>query len=263
MWKLSGDAVFRMDYCDGTQFWIDQKRENIWARWSEKSSFEDTVSYLLGPVLGFVLRMRGVTCLHASAVACDGEAIAFVGPPVAGKSTTAAAMLERGHAVVSDDVVALTERDGRFYVAPAYPYLSLWPECVEALYGPDKSLSAFSKNYQKRRVPLRGGTFASEPVPLRRIFLLEERTADAGAPYIGEIATREALISLVTNTYANLLLSSEMRAKEFACLGRLVNAVPVRKLRAHRDAARIGALCELIEDDLSTLSTGVGASCVR
>lgn len=250
-WKLAGGSLLRTNYFDGTQFWIDLEGGNIWAQWSKSSSFEDTVSYLLGPVFGFVLRMRGVVCLHASAVVREGRAVAFLGMPGAGKSTTAAALAQRGHVVVSDDIVALAERDGGFYAAPAYPYLSLWPESVEALYGAGKSVPAFSGTFQKRRLSLSGGQFASGPVPLGAIFILGERVAEPLAPHIEEMASRDALITLVANTYANMLLNEELRAREFEFLGRLVEAVPVRRIHAHRNSARIGSLCELIEGELT------------
>ena len=88
-----------------------------------------------GPFWGLLLRFRGVTCLHASAVAIGGSVIAFVGAEGAGKSTTAAAFARAGYAAVSDDVVALVERKGDFFVSPSYPHLCLWPESVEMLYG--------------------------------------------------------------------------------------------------------------------------------
>jgi len=96
---------------------------------------EDAATYLLGPVLGLLLRLRGVTCLHASAVALADRAIAFVGSEGAGKSTTAALLARKGLAIISDDVVALVERDALFTFIPAYPYLSLWlirsPWCMD------------------------------------------------------------------------------------------------------------------------------------
>src|SRR5215469_301127 len=66
----------------------DQAGAEVRARWAAASTFEDAVTYLLGPVLGFVLRLRGRTCLHASAVAVGGQAIALAGSSGAGKSTT-------------------------------------------------------------------------------------------------------------------------------------------------------------------------------
>jgi hypothetical protein len=252
IWKIAAGGLLRMDYADGTQFWLNAQGGEVWARWSEASSFEDAASYLLGPVFGYLLRLRGVTCLHASAVQCGGRAVAFIGAEGAGKSTTAAAMALRGHAVLSDDIVALAERDGDFYAMPAYPYLSLWRDSVDALYGADANVSAFSANYSKRMLPLaeRGLRFSEEPVVLDSIFLLGERSSDPAAPIVEEVEKRDALMALVGNTYANRLLGEEMRAREFALLGRLVAAVPVRQLRAHQDASRINALCESIESEV-------------
>jgi hypothetical protein len=252
IWDLANGEYFRLDYIDGAQFWLDANGNNVWARWPETLCLEDAASYMLGPVFGFLLRLRGVTCLHASAVERDGRAIALAGAEGAGKSTTAAALALRGHAVLSDDIVALEERDGSFYVLPAYPYLSLWPDSVEALYAGGKTLPAFSANFQKRMLSLAASDlqFALEPVRLNSIFLLGERSPDPAAPFVEDVSPREALMTLVSDTYANLLLSAEMRAREFAFLGRLVSAVRVRRLRSHVDASRIGSLCNLIQPSL-------------
>ena len=125
-------------------------------------------------VLGLLLRLRGVTCLHASAVALADHAIAFVGSEGAGKSTTAALMARKGCAVISDDVVALVERNGSFYVYPAYPYLCLWPDSVTMVYGPDKQLPSFSPNWDKRLLSLTGNDlrFEAQALPLGAILSL-------------------------------------------------------------------------------------------
>ena len=90
--KIDDGAYLRMDYSDGHQFWLDRAGRRVWGIWPEGSSLAEATSYLLGPVMGVLLRHRGVICLHASAVAINGRAVAFVGPPGAGKSTMAAAL---------------------------------------------------------------------------------------------------------------------------------------------------------------------------
>jgi hypothetical protein len=60
-----------------------------------------------GTVTAFLLTLRGRTVLHASAVAIDGRALAFVGPSGIGKSTLAAMMCLEGAALVTDDVLAV------------------------------------------------------------------------------------------------------------------------------------------------------------
>jgi len=250
MWKIGSGNFSRLAYSDGTQFWLDRQGSEVWATWPENLTIEDTATYLLGPVLGLLLRLRGVTCLHASAVAFGEKAVAFVGSEGAGKSTTAAALARRGHALLSDDVVALAERNGSFYVHPAYPYLCLWPESVESIYGSAEALPRFSENYEKRRLSLgkQELRFAERALPLGAIYILGERRGDP-APLVQEIAPQAAFLSLVANTFATNILDSGMRAKEFETLGRLVPSVPIRQLCAHQDASRLTDLSDLLREE--------------
>lgn len=248
IWRIADGAFLRLEYFDGMRFWLDREGKAVWALWPDSSSLEDAASYLLGPVLGLLLRLRGITCLHSSAVVLGDRAVAFVGEEGAGKSTTAAALARHGHAVLADDIVTLVERDGAFHVMPAYPYLSLWPESVEMLYGSGKLLPSFSANFEKRMLSLAGdpARFEKESLPLGAIFLLGERSGEPAAPFLEALTPQESLLSLVANSYATYLLNEDMRAREFALLGRLLSVVPVRRLRPHEDPARIDLLCDRI-----------------
>jgi hypothetical protein len=197
-----------------------------------------------------------VTCLHASAVAYGEQAVAFVGPAGAGKSTTAAALALRGHAVLSDDVVALAERDGSFYVPCAYPYLCLWPESVQSMFGSRNALPQFSANYEKRCLSLgkQELPFAERPLQLGAVYILGERRNDP-APLVEELSQQKAFVSLVANTFGTNVVDGSMRAKEFETLGRLVPSVRVRQLWPHQDPNRLPELCQRICDDLQETST--------
>lgn len=254
IWKLAGSRYLRLAYLDGTQFWLDREGREVWTTWPDNLTLEDTATYLLGPVLGILLRLRGVTCLHASAVAFGETAVAFVGSEGAGKSTTAAALARRGHAVLSDDVVALAERKGSFFVHPAYPYLSLWPESVKSLYGSAEALPRFSANYEKRclSLPKQELRFEERALPLAAIYILGDRRGDP-APMVEELTPQKAFLSLVANTFATNTLDNGMRAKEFEILSRLAPRVPIRALYAHQDAGRLGDLCDLLGDSTEKL----------
>jgi hypothetical protein len=260
MWKIGGGDFSRLVYSDGTQFWLNREGTEVWATWPDNSTIEDTATYLLGPILGRILRLRGVTCLHASAVAFGEKAVAFVGSEGAGKSTTAAALALRGHAVLSDDVVALAERDGSFFVHPAYPYLCLWPESVQSIYGAADALPRFSANYEKRCLSLgkKELRFAERALPLAAIYILGARRGDP-APLMQAIAPQEAFLSLVANTFATNILDRVMRAKEFETLGRLVPSVTIRQLWAHQDTSRLQELCARICDDLEEINRSKSA----
>jgi hypothetical protein len=248
IWKIADGDLLRLAYFDGTQFWMNREGTELWAQWPKNLTIEDTATYLLGPVFGLLLRLRGVTCLHASAVAFADHAIAFVGSEGAGKSTTAALMARKGCAVISDDVVALVEREGSFYVYPAYPYLCLWPDSVTMVYGPDKQLPSFSPSWEKRLLSLAGNNlrFEAQALPLGAIFVLGERCSAPGAPFLEQFTPREGLLALVANSYATNLLEKEMRAREFEFLGRMLGTVPIRRLVPREDPARSDELCEAI-----------------
>jgi len=272
IWNAVDKSFLRLTYSDGTQFWLDHSRQNVFAAWPGHLTLENALSYLLGPVFGLLLRLRGVTCLHASAVAFDNWSVVFVGPEGAGKSTTAAAFAKRGYAVLSDDIVALSitsshpssERESahagitpevaNFRVLPAYPHLCLWPDSVKFLYGSKKQLPRLAPDWDKRKLALGtvGTRFAARALPLAAIYLFAARAME-DAPRVAPAPLKMSLLSLLANTYANNLLDAAMRAEEFRVLDRLVSSVPVRLLTPHDNPAYIGELCTLIYSDFKAL----------
>jgi len=254
IWKSSDGLYSRLEYFDGTQFWLESAGKEIWATWPEASTLEDACSYLVGPVLGLLLRLRGITCLHASAVVLEDYGVAFVGAEGAGKSTTAAAFGLEGHGVISDDVVALSENGSEFLLLPAYPHLCLWPESVNMLFGAPDALPHISKNWEKQRLFLgeRQTQFENRAVPLGAVYFLGERRSEA-APAVEAVRSQKALLALVADTFANKVLDREMRAREFGVLGRLVTSVPVRQVFPHSDPSRIQDLCRVIREDFGSV----------
>ncbi len=262
-WKLAGDEYLRVRFRDGTEFVVDRRGARIWATWPESSSLEGTASYLLGPVLGAVLLLRGVTCLHASAVAVEGRAVAFVGPSGAGKSTTAAALAGRGCAVLADDIVALTDDGGTYLAQPGYPRLRLWPRSVDALSA-DGTCPPLPPEWGERRYYLDvtgdGYRFEQQALPLAAVYLLDERPAGAAAPAVETVSMADGLVALVANTFANYLQDGSMRAREFGFLGRMMGRVPVRRILSHGDLADMPRLCDLICRDVSGAAEPRGAT---
>jgi hypothetical protein len=249
------EGLFHLVYFDGMQFWMDRQGTKLWASWPSHSSVDEAATYLLGPVLGLLLRFRGVTCLHASAVAIDESVVAFVGAEGAGKSTTAAAFARAGYAAVSDDVVALVERDGDFFVSPTYPHLCLWPESVEMLYGTANALPPFVPNWEKRRLSSENGgaRFEDGALPLRAIYLLDE-IRDVPGPHVEAVTGQTGFLSLVANSFATNMLDSEMRASEFRTLSSMVAKLPLRRLFTSKGQLPPSDLCQVVLQDLASLN---------
>lgn len=247
-----GDGeYFELSYADGTRFVVNGGADRMWGKVEAPLTNEDLATYFLGPVMGFVLRRRHVTCLHASGVELCGQAVVFSGDAGYGKSTTAGALALRGIPVIAEDIVPLELTREKILAIPGYPRICLWPEAVEKLAGGPEALPRLTAAWEKRYLPLDGvhGKFSAEKLPVRLIYLFGERSGAEDAPRVEEIAPREALMELVQKTYMNWLLDREQRAKEFDELWRIVRQVPVRRIIAHSDAGKIGALCELILAD--------------
>ena len=250
--RVTPGGDYRIDYFDGTVVLIDHAGSRVWAGMPAGHTIEDTAAYLLGPILGVVLRLRGVTCLHASAVAVDGRALALVGPSGAGKSSTAAGFAQLGHPVLSDDVLALAETPaGGFRVQPAYPRIRLWPESVAGLFGTADALPRITPNWDKRCLDLNrpGYRFQSEPLPLAAIYWLGERLPGPAESRIEALRPSDALIKLVAESYATNFQDRSLRAREFDLLSRLVDQVPVRILNSGSDITRIPDRCRAILAD--------------
>lgn len=257
IWDVDNGKFLRMVYADGVEFWLDQDCSTLWANWPASSSIEDTISYLVGPVLGLVLRLRGFVCLHASSVSINGRAIVFVGPEGAGKSTTAAVFAREGFPLVSDDIVALVETGRAFQVFPAYPRVNLWSDSVKLLYGSADALPRILPEWDKRCLKVgeaEGTKFEERPLPLGAIYILGNDTAEA-EPHVETISQKTALLLLVANTYATNFLDAKQRAEEFAVLSRVVSGVPLRKINRRRGQISPEELCAVIRQDLADIDS--------
>jgi len=246
VFRVLDGRYYRFCYADRTEFLIDEAGSEVWARWSDPLTLEDTATYLLGPVMGFVMLLRGIVCLHASAVAIGNEAIALVGPAGSGKSTTAAAFANRGYGILAEDVVTLDDRQDHFLVRPGYPCIRLWPASVKALYGSETHLPKLTPNWDKCYLELSHG-FQTQPLRLAAIYLLGERQDDGAV--IETVDRAKGLMSLVANTYATKLMDKQMRAREFELLTRVLSNVRLRRVIPRNDPARLPELCTRILTD--------------
>ena len=253
-------------------FEIDSEGSRIWATWT-RSPLEDVTTLLLGQVLGCALRLRGVLCLHACVVAIGRQAIAIVGETGAGKSTTAAALADRGCAILSDDIAVLKDCAGCFLVQPGYPRLRLWPESINALYGSEVDLARIFSFSEKRFLDLSAKSsetkpktawrFQSEPLPLAAIYILGERQPGLAAPKIEPIPPAMAVMNLMAQRSAShLKLDADKQGREFAGFSRVANIVPVRKVTRRDSLEALPQLCDAILANLAGIAVSGQRSAV-
>jgi hypothetical protein len=260
IWRTMPAGAFHFVYENQTEFLIEPDAGRVWCTWPATATIADTALYLRGPILGFILRMRGVLSLHASAVALGTAGIAIAGAAGAGKSTTAAAFVARGYTLIADDVAALSEDGGTFHVSPGYPRLNLWPDAVEAVYGGGVAAARLAPSggindwWDKRYVDVEADQqFQRGALPLGAVYILGKRIAGDGPPHIEPLTAKDAFMMLTNATSANYALDQDMRMAEFITLGRLVRTTPIRLVHPPDRATRLRDLCQSMLDDYRRL----------
>jgi hypothetical protein len=198
----------------------------------------------LAQVLPLALSQRGRLVLHASAVATQHGAVAFLGAAGQGKSTLSASFVRRSFPLLTDDGLLLVEDGTMLAGVPSYPEIRLWPDALAVLG--DSGLEVHDVAYRagKKRITVDRGPwiFSREPVPVRRLYVLgrAKQTARARAVSITALTPREAFIELVKHTY-RLDLDDHTRLRdEFDSIGRIaVRPSLMYRLAFRRDLSRL------------------------
>lgn len=209
---------------------------------------------ILGSVFSVLLQQRGFLVLHASTVAIEGKAVAFLGWKGRGKSTMAATLHARGHRLLSDDIVATRlDNPTRPLVYPGFPQFKLWPDAVEALGEKPENLPQLYSEIEKRA---RSGSegFSLEPVPLSRVYVLEMREDDADAIEIAPLPAPEAIAHLIAHTYSarfgNDLLRGPSGSQHFQNCALVAKAVGCRFLRRPSSLHLLPEIARRVEADV-------------
>ena len=200
---------------------------------------------VVGPGLGVVLHRRGRLVLHGSAVDVGGRAVVLLGEKGAGKSTTAAALLARGHALLTDDLVALAERpgggsDGLPAVAPGPTQMKLWPESAEA-FGLGDEVRPFMDGLAKG-VWL-GARAAPAPVPVGLVCVL----AWGGAVEVVPLEGAAAFGGVFAHAYAPRFLGAAAAGTLLGPCVRFIEAVRVVRLVRPETLDSVEAVTQALE----------------
>jgi hypothetical protein len=215
-------------------------------------------SLLLGPVLGYALRLRGTISLHGCAVAIGSRAIVLLADHGGGKSTLAAGLARQGHPVLSDDLAAITEDEAGWTVHPGYPRLRLRPDVVEAFNRVGDAMPPVFTGQDKRYMELsttrdgEGRRFGEKGARVGSIYAVS-RTSDLDTPVIEPLHGADRLTTLLGHRSASFaVLGKRREADELARLGRLSAAVPVRRIHRPDGLEHLPQLLDAILDDLAS-----------
>ena len=212
----------------------------------------------LGDTLALWLEKRGLLALHASAVAVENRAVAFLAHSQAGKTTLAASLMQLGHALLADDIFAIQQTGGCFYGRPAYPNMRMWPEQAQYFIGQYAHLQPVTPAAEKRHVPIgeQGfGSFCPAAQSLRRIYLPIRRdpAIAQGAIVIEPLSRRQALLELLRCSFTpRLVEAAGLAPARLAFLTGLAGQIPVRRLLYPAGFEHLPAVRQAILQDLES-----------
>lgn len=170
----------------------------------EGAAREDIELWLFGLVLSFILQGRGIYTLHASAVTCQGSAVAFLGSNGWGKSTLAFFFLRQGHELLTDDVLPIVRKGERFFAVPAAPTMNLWPQTVSELArGQGTAGNSAKRRYSAKDLRVR---LCKKEVPVGRLYLLCPAPDEREKIQITSLPPARALLELLAYTRANSMI---------------------------------------------------------
>jgi hypothetical protein len=190
----------------------------------------------IGLILGYWLEIHAVPVIHASAVVISNGAVAFPSHRGSGKSSLAAAFVQAGNRLLSDDILPLDETASGYWGRPGLPQFHFWPTQQVYFTGSTAPIQDSLPIQRKKAIPVKKINFAAfcNERQLITCFYLPFRSGIAGDfrdIKIIPLKPAEAVIELVRNsTVPNLVESLHLQAERLAFFARLVQQVPVRRL---------------------------------
>ena len=210
---------------------------------------------LLGLAMAFWLERRGSSTLHGSAVSLGGDGVAFVAAGGTGKSSLAAFLAANGDPLITEDLLALSWRDGAAFAEPAVAQLRLWPE-VAAKYSQNwEALPQPHPRFAKRKLLVGEdgvGSLATTPVPLRRVYVLQRTERPDYEPTVIPLSKGDALAELLTHSYLPEIAEKfGWQARRLGQLAELLGVTSVQILRYRSGTDQLQAVRATIIEDLS------------
>lgn len=198
--------------------------------------------FILGSGIGALLQQRGYLVLHGNAIEMDdGGCLICVGTSGIGKSTTAAAMMQRGFKITADDVCPITSTGN---VIPGMPRIKLWQETAALLSVSTTDLKQIMPDMMKYNLPL-GDAYA--PNSLKVNTLIELDTHEGCDILIEPVSGAEKFILVKRNSYRyEYLLAMNNAFEHFKKTEQFVQGLPMFKVKRPIDGFAIEPLLDTL-----------------
>lgn len=246
---MAGDGCACLVWGDALRFVIAPGRDRV-RLISRAAMLEYAPTLVVGFVLGYLLYLRGVLCLHGSVLERGGQAFAVLGEGGAGKSTVAAALVRRGAVLLSDDLVVISRMAQCVRVEPGCASIRLDSTAAERVIGLGSDLprvpylDKLSWDFSGR-LDAPDARYCLRSTPLSEMYVLQNGDGIGEAAIGPVLPPTDALRYLIATWYppSHLRLLSQDRLSD---LGALAAAVPLRLIHYPKSWDQLSRLSEQV-----------------
>ena len=207
--------------------------------------------FLTGSVFAVLLQQRGKATLHAGAIETGAGAVLFAGDKGSGKSSLLAALIERGYAMLADDVTGVVPDAGGGAVAlSAFPCMKLWADTLDELAWQERARGRVQEGQEKYLVPVE--RFRTTPLAVRAVCVLGSHRREGIE--IGAVPPADAFGWLCRHTYRGKYLRGlGQQPAHFRTVAAMARRVPIVGVRRPASPFRLDTLADRIEEWLGEM----------
>ena len=133
---------------------------------------DDLAAFFLNAAFAPLLQQRGLVTLQAAAVQWQAGAVLLLGPSAFGKSSLAAALVQRGHALLADDLTAVAlDAGGKPLALPAHSQQRLWARTLDLMNLRHQAGAEVRRDLEKYWI--RAERHCAKPQPVLAVFRLD------------------------------------------------------------------------------------------
>ncbi len=234
------ENVFKYD-CQSSQFYLNvpdiarflalPAKNSIIVEKTDPSLDDNSINiWLFGTVMAYILQYHGYLVLHGSAVMINDEAVIFSGHSGAGKSTLASALVQKGHLLITDDLVVIKRNEKNQYcIIPGPQHIKLWRDSMRYFDYDQQNACPIHHKVEKFSIPI--SQFCNKQmIPIKAFyelnFLPEERF------YVSKKSPSTAALKIIMqNSYRHFMLKPLGKLESFFydCTA-LLNQISVYKI---------------------------------
>ena len=219
---------------------------------TEGADWESIRLFCLSNAFAALLHQRNLIPLHCSAFIDQGELVLIMGESGAGKSTTLAAMINKGFIPFSDDVCVpvISEANDELYLYSSYPMMKYWIDTYDKV-----DIAGGLKDRKIRPDQEKYGVyfhdrFSRTPMKVKRVVLIE-RDASLTEVSVRSIQGIELFQRLERNAYRGEYIGfSGLQKEHFTLFSLIANTTKTMLISRPADENSIAAVAEIIVRDL-------------